>query len=248
MPSYVDIDEMKNSYSDRNLVPIGIRYDHITNAYLQMNNTYCSMITGSIGSGKSALLCKIIEIIKSDENILYLFDSEKNTFSKYQNIAQGYFVDKNNNDVQCGIDEIVSELNVRQNELNSQSCDENFVLEEFVSSKKQICIFIDDINEFVENVENEQRDMMNNIARLAKDLGVMLFVAGRVADVSKLADIEPLTNTIVKYQNGIGLDGSPSMYNFFNTNNLSYSEKETTCENSDAWMFYSGNCIKVKLV
>ena len=116
-----------------------------------------------------------------------------------------------------------------------------------MNDEKQICIFIDDINEFVESVENSSRDTMNRIATLAKNLGVILFAAGRTADISKLSELEPLTSTLVKYQNGLAVDGSPSLCGFFK-NDLKYSEKEASCEVGSGWKFYNGSCHKIKLV
>lgn len=244
MPNSINVEALKQNYIEKNVVPVGVDYNSISTAYLNMENTYCAMITGSIGSGKSAFLCRVIETMKiRDDNIFYLFDSSARGLSVYSDNCKGYVVSNCNQDVSNVISEIVSMLNKRQSDLNT--IDESEVAS-YSDELEQICIFIDDINEFVESVENEQRDMMNNIARLAKSLGVVLFAAGRISDVVKLADLEPLTNTIIKYQNGIAIGGSPAMYSFFN-NNMGYSEKNTDCESGNGWLFYNGNCSKVML-
>ncbi|MGN1419674.1 MAG: type VII secretion protein EssC [Acutalibacteraceae bacterium] len=247
MPNVVDMFEMKNAYRKRSRIPIGINFNSITTDFVDLQQAYCCLISGSVGSGKSNLLCKIIEIINCNDNLIYLFDSEKKSFGDYIDYAEAYIVDKNQQQVAAGIDEIVQMLNKRQNAQNASKKENGFDPVAFIQSEKQICIFIDDINEFVESVDNESRDMMNNIARLAKNLGVILFAAGRTSDISKLCDLEPLTNTIVKYQNGLAIDGSPSMNRFFK-NNLSYSEKEAKCESGNAWKFFDGNCEKIKLM
>lgn len=246
MPKSVNITELKNAYHKRNLVPVGIDFENISTAFVNMESSYCFLISGSIGAGKSRMLSNIIEIINNDDNLIYLFDSEKENFKNYRNLAQKYSVDRDNEAVSSAMEEIVLMLNERQNALNSDSKEPGFDPVSFILSQKQICIFIDDINEFVNNVEDASRDMMNNIARLAKNLGVLLFAAGRTSDVVKLADIEPLTNTIVKYQNGMGIEGTPAFYSFFN-NTLSYSEKNIDCEKDNAWIFFNGSCKKIKI-
>ncbi|MCH5314367.1 MAG: type VII secretion protein EssC [Eubacterium sp.] len=247
MPNAVDMLEMKNAYNQRNRIPIGINYESISTDFIDLEQSYCCLISGSIGSGKSDLLCKIIDIINNDDNLIYLFDSEKRAFANYLDYAQMYAAGKNEEQVSNAIDEIVQMLNKRQNAQNAAKNEDGYDPVSFIQSEKQICIFIDDINEFVENAENQSRDMMNNIARLAKNLGVILFAAGRTGDISKLCDLEPLTNTIVKYQNGLAIDGSPSVNSFFK-NNLNYSEKEANCEKGNAWKFFNGNCEKIKLM
>ena len=247
MPDVVEISSMRNSYRKRNIVPIGINYDTIEPDYFDLSNNYCCVITGSIGSGKSNLLCKIIDIINNDNNMLYLFDSEKKAFCNYADDVKAYCVDTDANSVADALSEIVEMLNMRQRALNSAKSSDGFNEAEFMNVEKQICIFIDDINEFVESVENSSRDTMNRIATLAKNLGVILFAAGRTADISKLSELEPLTSTLVKYQNGLTVDGSPSLCGFFK-NDLKYSEKEASCEVGSGWKFYNGNCHKIKLV
>ena len=247
MPDVINILEMKSAYHKRNRIPIGINCNSIATDFVDLEQNYCCLISGSIGSGKSNFLCKIIEMIHCEDNLIYLFDSEKKSFGNYTSEVRAYAVDKNEEQVAAAIDEIVQMLNKRQNAQNAAKKEKDFDPVAFIRSEKQICIFIDDIHEFVESVENQSRDMMNNIARLAKNLGVILFAAGRTSDISKLCDLEPLTNTIVKYQNGLAIDGTPSMNSFF-SNNLSYSEKEAKCEAGNAWKFFNGNCEKIKLM
>ena len=247
MPASVDISEMKNAYIKRNCIPVGINYSSINTSFLDLSQNYCCVITGSVNSGKSNMLCKIIDIISNENNMIYLFDSKKKPFSNYEASATAYSVDTDHEAVSSALNEIVDMLNVRQRAHNEAKNDEDYVAETYMDKEKQICIFIDDINEFVESVENSSRDTMNRIASLAKNLGVILFAAGRIADVSRLSEIEPLTSTITKYQNGIQIDGSPAMCNFFN-NDLSYTEKDTACEKGNAWKYFKGKCEKIMLM
>lgn len=184
---------------------------------------YCTLITGAIGSSKSETLLNIIEVLyKNPENRIYIFDSQSRSLAQFAETAERYCTDNNSAGVSDMIGKIVQMLNARQNAQNDACESSDFDAEKFILSENQICIFIDDIGEFVNNADNESRDMMNNIARLAKNLGVLFFAAGRLADVVKLADLEPLTSTIVKYQNGIGIGGTAADYSFFN-NSLLFS-------------------------
>lgn len=247
MPSTIDFNVLKNDYRKRNVVPIGISYETIETDYIDLSENYCSMLVGSIGSGKSELLCRILHIIGNADNLLYLFDSQKGAFTAYAENAEKYAVDTDAAAVSDALADIVAKLNKRQTAHNAAKGTEGYNEKTFMDCEKQICIFIDDINEFVESVDNAARDTMNRIATLAKNLGVILFAAGRIGDVSKLSSLEPLTGTIVKYQNGLLIDGSPSLCTFFK-NDLSYSEKEANCERGNAWKFCNGKCRKIKLI
>lgn len=247
MPSTIDFSALKSAYRKRNMVPIGINYETIETDYIDLSENYCSMLVGSIGSGKSELLCRILHMIDNDDNLLYLFDSQNETFTAYTETAEKYAVDTDAEAVSNALADIVEKLNKRQAAHNAAKGTEGYNEKTFMDNEKQICIFIDDINEFVESVDNAARDTMNRIATLAKNLGVILFSAGRTGDVSKLSELEPLTGTIVKYQNGLSIDGTPSLCSFFK-NDLSYSEKEVNCERGSAWKFSNGKCSKLKLM
>ncbi len=246
MPEKVEFGAIAREYKKRHTIPLGISFDAIDTAFAKMQKQYCFMVTGSIGSGKSALLKNIAKTISNEDNLMYFIDSSKNTFSDFQSSATGYALDKDDEAVNRVIREIVGMLNTRKDAQVAASSEPGFDPSEFILSEKQICIFIDDINEFIESVENETRNWMDNIARLAEDLGVLLFAGGRIGDVSKLADIEPLTSTIVKYQHGLLMDGSPSNAGFFN-NNLPFTERDQVCGQGNAWLFNNGSCEKIKL-
>ncbi len=246
MPEKVEFNAIAREYKGRNDIPLGISYESIETAFAGMEKKYCFMVSGSIGSGKSALLKNIACMLQNENNLMYFFDSDKRTFADFASSATGYAIDKNDSAVNTLIREIVGMLNARKDAQVEASAEPDFDPVSFILKEKQICIFIDDINEFVESVENETRNWMDNIARLAEDLGVLVFVAGRLGDVSKLADLEPLTATIVKYQNGILVDGSPANAGFFD-NNLSFAERDQVCGQGNAWLFDNGSCTKIKI-
>ena len=246
MPETVELSAVSCEYQKRNRIPLGISHEKIEMSFADMEKNYCFMVTGSIGSGKSAVLKNIAKVIDNPDNLMYFFDSNKRTFAEFASTATGYAVDSNDADVSAIIREIVGMLNTRKDAQVAASSEPGFDAASFILKEKQICIFIDDIQEFVESIENETRNWMDNIARLAEDLGVLIFVAGRIGDVSRLADLEPLTSTIIKYQNGMLTDGSPSNAGFFN-NNLSFAERDQTCGQGNAWLFNNGECDKIKI-
>lgn len=246
MPELIDSNYLTKNYKNRAKIPLGIRFENIKPAYVDLTNTYCFLVTGSIGKGKSSFLSNIINAINNDDNMIYIFDSEQQSLEANSSIAKGYCCDNDAEMVSAKIAEIVEMLNDRQRNYNVAKDEAGFDPIEFSKSKKQICVFIDDINEFVNYVDNESRDMMDNIARLAKNLGVLFVAAGRTADVSRLSDIERLTSTVVKVQKGLAIDGSPAQYPFF-VNKLSYSERDVDCGDGNAWLFDNGNCEKIKI-
>ncbi len=247
MPSAIGMSMLKNAYQKRNRIPVGINCASIETAYLDMEQAYCCLIAGSVGTGKSTLLCRCIEIMQNEDNLFYLFDSNSQSFSRYAALAARYIPNQNESEASAAVQEIVQLLNARQNAQNAAKTQEDFDPVSFILAEKQICIFIDDISQFLNSIDDKTRDLMNNIARLAKNLGVVLLAAGRTGDLVRLCDLEPLTNTITKYQNALALDGSPSLYGFLR-NDLNYADKNSTCEKNCAWQYNDGSCEKIKLM
>ena len=124
---------------------------------------------------------------------------------------------------------------------------EAFSERDFIRDYEQICIFIDDLKEFVDSVSNENKNSMERISRLAQGLGVLIFAAGRAADLARYNEIESLTRVLIGNQKGIVLGGSPSLCSFF-INDLNYQEKVRELKEGEAYLYDKGTCRKIKPV
>ena len=177
-----------------------------------------------------------------------MFDGQKGSLKSLASMVTTYGMAGQQEQVTRMLEEIVEMLNVRkraQNQARSMAGD-TFLEQEFIGAYDQICIFIDDLKEFVDAVDNNNKNSMERICRLAQGLGVLVFVAGRVSDIERYNEIESLTRAIVANQNGVGLGGSASIHTFLR-NDLNYKEKELEAGEGNGYFFDDGHCCKIKL-
>jgi hypothetical protein len=111
----------------------------------------------------------------------------------------------------------------------------------------QLCIIINDIAAFVDGVEDNVRDVMNTICRLAKGLGLICIATADADRLSELSQIEPLTKTFAASQNGLLVSGSPALCSCFK-NTLTYDEKKTSFTAGEAMIFDNGKTMKIRPV
>lgn len=250
MPENVATVSLLKYYQQRNVLPLGLDFENVSITYADLRKFYSLVISGAIGSGKSALLTDIIAMISSVENNqIFVFDSSKSSLAAVSDKVYSYSKSDSPEKMKAAVDEIIGELNKRKTAQNQARADlgESFDEIEYIKDTPQICVFIDDLNDFIENVENETKNGMERIVRLAENLGVIVFASCRLADLSRLNEIETLTRAMVSYQNGVGLGATAGTYSFFNCD-LKYNEKEVDCGDGNAWRFFNGSCRKIKIM
>lgn len=250
MGESVSVASMEKAYKRRNAVPLGSKFSDISPAYADLQKFYTYMITGGVGVGKSRLLYNIYTVLRQkDENQIFIFDSEKATFSGVRETVYAYAEPHDGEAVKAALDEIVEMLNARKRAQKDARAEAEGAFDEvqFITREKQICILIDDLNEFIETVENEQKNTMERIARLADNLGVILFAAVRSSDLARLNEIESLTRVLVGRQNALAIGGTVGQYPMFQ-NNMKYSERDTDCGEGNGWAYFNGACERIKIM
>lgn len=251
MPDEVTMENMTSEYSVRTIIPVGICYENIGTSYVDLTDNYSMLISGSIQSGKSAVLLKMVNIINSrfPETKVFVFDGLKKSLAESSAKTYKYCVVDDEQSVSDMLNELVEYLNVRKRAQNQsrQIEGDSFSEKQFIASYEMLCIVIDDLKEFVEAVSDASKNSMERICRLAQDLGVIVIAAGRLSDISKLNEIESLTRVIVSNQNGLVIDGTPAQYTYFQ-NNLKYSEREIEAGEGNGYLFINGKCSKIKML
>ena len=108
-------------------------------------------------------------------------------------------------------------------------------------------VLIDDIKKYVDDVTNDNVNSMERICRLAQFLGVIVIANGSIADIARNNEIDTLTRSIVSYQNGLAVSGTPNQITFFR-NNLKYNEKDVVLESGSGYLFVNGECKAIKYI
>lgn len=251
MPDVVSTHLMLEYYINRTVLPVGIVRSDIKPAFVDLTEKYCFMITGDSFDTMSRVTVNLAQLIKNknEDTLLYAFDSERNGLANLSKIATAYAVHNDDDTVSKNISDIITMLNNRKNEQKAakSASESDFSEKEYARNYPLILVVIDDIKKYVDNVSDDNVNSMERICRLAQHIGVIVIVNGSISDVAKNSVIETLTSSIVAYQNGISLSGTPNQITFFK-NNLKYNEKDVALESGSAYLFVNGECKSIKYI
>lgn len=251
MPETVTLSEMMQEYNVRTVLPVGVNYEDIRTTYMDLTDNYSMMISGSMHSGKSRMLQNMSDMIltRFSETKVFVFDSSAGALQALKASAYKYAQSNDDMQVTAMLEELVEFLNVRKRAQNQarQVEGDSFDEKEFITNYEMLCIVIDDLKEFVDDVSDMNKNSMERICRLAQNLGVIVLSAGRMSDISKYNEIESLTRVIVGNQIGLTVSGTPAQYGFFQ-NNLKYNERDLEAGEGNGYVYVNGKCSKIKLI
>lgn len=249
MPQTVSREELYALYTCRTMIPVGISYEDLRPCWADLGETYTLVVSGSVRSGKSEWMSRTAELIREKRpgDKIYVFDGTQGAMAASRTLADRYCVCGCQEETGSILAEIVETLNIRKKAQNQARAarQESFSEREFIAEYEQICIFIDDLKEFVDCANDGDKNSMERICRMAGGLGVLVFAAGRAADLARYNEIESLTRVLVGGQKGVALGGSASLCSFFE-NNLKYEEKGRELKADEAYVFDCGICKKVR--
>ena len=248
MPDVVELRDMMDAFHSGQKIPLGISYEDTEICYADLTERYCFVISGMMGSGKSAYMIKLVQLFheKYSGDRLYIFDSERESMSECSDFSDTYCKCDQGELVRRLLDEIKNILVEREEMLHQsgQSFGETN-LGNLQENGDRICIFIDDLKDFVEKAGEENVSDMEMICTRAQYLGVNVFAGGRGTDLSRYNEIESLTRAIISNQQGILLSGSAALHVFFH-NNMDYIQKSTELKKKEAYVFNNGSCVKIR--
>ncbi len=248
MPETVSREMMLSEYTARAILPLGVRCDEIRTAYMNLEDSYSMLVSGSVRSGKSKVLRELCGLVSERfaDTEIFVFDSASGSLQSLASSSHRYAVSSDDVKTTAILNEIVGHLNLRKNEQNrARQMEGDFDEKSFISKYPLLCIVVDDLKEFVDTVSDANKNTMERICRLAQNLGVIVLCAGRMADIAKYNEIESLTRCIVGNQNGLVLDGTPAQHAYFQ-NNLKFTERDNEAGPGLCYLFSKGVCSKIK--
>ena len=251
MPETVPQEALLAGYDRREVLPIGILYEDITMAYMDLSEHYNMLISGPERCGKSAMLARLGGLIAArfPESRIYAMDSGSGSLAGIEGIAYQYAKCTDGPATDGMLAGLIDEMNQRKRAQNQARQSEGTGFDEaaFTAGLPMFCIIIDDLREFVEAVAENTCNSMERICRLAQGLGVIVLAAGRQADLARLSGIETLTMQIAGDQRGLAIHTSPGQTPFFRCS-LGYGERDAAAGEGNGYLFVDGDCRKVKLV
>ena len=251
MPDVISTNMMMEHYRDRLVLPVGIIRSDIKTAFVDLTENYGFIITGESADTMSKVTVNISSIIlnKHEDTILYVFDSEKQRLENLKNKAAHYSVHNDDESVSNSLKDIIAHLNKRKDEQKAakKASEGGFSEKDFIKDYPLILVLIDDIKSYVDEVTNDNVNSMERICRLAQHLGVIVIANGSITNIAKNNEIDTLTRSIVSYQNGLAVSGTPNQITFFR-NNLKYNEKDVVLEAGSGYLFVNGDCKSIKYI
>ncbi len=251
MPETVSKQMIQDNYNNPFIVPVGLDWKNIEIAEVNLMQKYLLLITGTIQSGKSKLLFNIADnmVSKFTQTKLFIFDSNSRSLENIQNKAFHYCLSNNDEEVSSGIENLIGLLNDRKQKykIAKEEGGASFDMQSFIAQNEMICIVIDDLKEFLDEISDSNCATMERICRIAGNLGVIVIAAGRMADINKYNGLFELAKLFVDNQNGISIGTTPAQTAFFN-NDLKYNEKDTESGEGNAFLFLQGKCKLIKLM
>lgn len=251
MPDKISFEKALSEYAIRTMIPVGFNYENISMSYINLEDNYSLVVTGSIGTGKSKTLSDMADMIlnKFPESKIFVFDGLRKSLAGLNERVYKYAPADSDERVTEMLEEIIEHLNTRKRAQNKarQADADSFDEKQFISNYEMIAVIIDDLKEYVDSVSEANKNSMERICRLAQNLGVIVITAGRISDLLRYNEIESLTRVIIGNQNGLALSDTPATFSYFQ-NNLKYNEKDVPAGDGNGFIFNNGKCLRVKLI
>lgn len=251
MPETVTLEDLMPEYTVRTLIPVGIDCEDIRTAFMDLSTNYSLLVTGSVRCGKTRKLAQLTAMVATGfpDSKVYVFDSPSRALQSMQGAVHRYAPVEDDAAVTAMLNELVDALNDRKRAQNQarQVDGDTFDEQAFILRYELLCLVVDDLKEFVDQVSNNSKNTMERICRMAQGLGVMVLCAGRMADIAKYNEIESLTRVIVGNQNGLALNGTPAQHGYFQ-NDLKYTQRDQEAGEGLSYAFTQGKCTKIKMI
>lgn len=249
MPERVGMEDLLPYCGRRELLPVGLLDPDVEPAYLDFSAGCCAMVVGSTGGGKSAMLCKIAELLaKGQEDWrIYVVDSTRRSLEPLREHTAGYALCKDGPDVNRMLKGIVQELAGREAARKQAQAAPGFDPAAFESGYFPICLLVDDMGDFIEWAQDEEQKLLRILCKNGHGLGLVCIAAGRAGDLSRLSSLDPLTIHMLSSGQALAVSGCASDYMFL-PNDLGFEARSAKLDASHGLLYSGGLCRKVKLV
>lgn len=244
MADTVSIDELSDAYHVFERIPVGVDYDDIETAYIDVSENYCVMVAGNTHKDTSRILAMLWGLMKSKNHDckICLIDCSEEFLSEYRGIEDSYIIASKEQSVIEEITQYVNYLKKRNEERSlSEKNGDDYICAEF-----PIVFVLSDIKRIVDAIDEKPYNVLTQVCKIAKKLNVIVLAGGEVEEIAKYNQIEKLTQAIIAQQNGIVAGSTAYDCNFFRQS-LSIEERKVELSNEKAMLFSDGKTKKIKL-
>ena len=250
MPDHIPMMSLLSSYKQSNVLPVGVAYFDMEVKHVDLSKKYNFVVCGNASSGKSRFLENMTGFIREAKpnSKIYVLDGLKRSLNECESYVDGYSICSDDTKVTEIADILVAELRVRSKAYRDAKKDPAFNEELFSAQFDLLCIVIDEVSEFVENVSDKNIAQFKSISKNAANLGVIVLVAGRIGNLEQLSEKEPIVNDWVAAQKGLVISGTAGDNKIFENcfKALSYNDKKYKLKENEAYLVDNDTFIKIK--
>lgn len=232
--------------------PIGIDYDEVEQVYGNLIDNPIVTVVGKSKTGKSNVLKSIAYAlnmtVSQDESELYLIDSGNYGLldMKEESSVKAYCY--KTDETRNAMLDIKNQIEIRENAINELKVNNSSVLNEreYLDSIPLITIFIDDINDFILqfNQEIEVLNILGDIIEKDKNLKISVIVAGTEENFMNYMYTYGFVKQMKNESFGFMLD-SLNNQKFYEVM-LPYNFKEKNFTRGDSYFIRKDEFIKIK--
>ena len=214
-------------------VDIGLASDTIAPMQLSFAGAWYMMISGTPNSGKSNMLRLMLNgLLLDSSSEVVLYEPRDNNFANYESKIKRITKPE---DFDAYMEQIVSTLKTRKEQYDSGET--RFSI---------IAIMVDDYEICFEKADDKTIARLTQITKLARGLGVFLYISGKAASISMLYNQgDNLTMQMVSAAHAIALGGD--LLNHPNySSDLSTSDKTIMLGANEGYYFCDGKARRFK--
>lgn len=242
---YAELDEVKQMFVDDRHLPAGYSYDDAAAYGVDLSRTYCYLIAGSSGSGKTNLLKVLLHSAARKGGNIAVIDFGGELGMTADKMGIRYIADD-----KAMFDFFLSSLVpafTERTQRKKQDLQDGMSEEELYADMRQfepVYLFVADIADFISHVNNPQegvsdmRGFVHNVIDQGSQRNAYWFAQYHQEDSGRIAG-DRIFNSFKKYRTGIHFGGNVAAQSIFNFDYVHFSEKTKTLKKGIGMLPYS---------
>ena len=240
---YLRLKEVEDMLEDDRHLPIGYDFENADAYGVDLSRTFCYLISGKSGSGKTNLLKILLRTACRKKGTLALIDFDGECSNQADKVQAAYIDtdEKLFNFFNDLIPDFVARRNYKKERSKSGSSEEELYAD--MQRFNPVFIFISNLKDFVKHVTAPEKvgsmlGFVQNMLEKGKAHNVYLFAVINQEDVSRVEGNE-IYMGFRKYKTGAYFGGNVSEQRIFNFDHIPYSEQRKPLKRGIAMLPYS---------
>lgn len=237
------------------ILPIGLSLEEIEPVTLDVWQNSIVLNPGISYSGKTSFIYAFIKMCKmkyENKSQVYIINTKDNLSElEDKNYITGYI--KSEQEIDIFINELNEKISIREQEIQRAKVEQTetfnpkqYVLDNYIIES----IIVLNYHQFFEVITEESKELLEELIMEAKHLGFIFIFSGDVKDMNNHYNFykESLMIKLANQKNGILIGGTLSDYLMYNTNHLSFSERNYEMRLGDAYLISKNDFKKIKFI